>query len=126
MKANQDEILCWYRFAESFEKRVKEIMNSNSRLNDQQARTRVYEEVAQHLPGFTKDSLRKKTAKARNIYKLFGRNRHPTSREEIRGIGMSKIKRVKSYSADYISKLTFTQIHNIIEHFSNADCVPLS
>ncbi|CAG8737060.1 1801_t:CDS:1, partial [Funneliformis mosseae] len=44
MKAKQDEILCWYRFAESFEKRVKEIMNSNSRLNDQQARTRVYEE----------------------------------------------------------------------------------
>ncbi|CAG8586125.1 3075_t:CDS:2 [Funneliformis mosseae] len=28
-----------YQFVESFEKRVKEIMNSNSRLNDQQART---------------------------------------------------------------------------------------
>ncbi|CAG8753321.1 17712_t:CDS:2, partial [Funneliformis caledonium] len=44
MKANQNEILCWYQFIESFEKRVKEIMNSNSRFNDQQARTRVYEE----------------------------------------------------------------------------------
>ncbi len=38
MKANQDKILYWYQFVESFKKRVKEIINSNSRLNDQQVR----------------------------------------------------------------------------------------
>ncbi|CAG8613063.1 2484_t:CDS:2, partial [Scutellospora calospora] len=63
---------CWYLFAEKFEERVKEIKNDNSRFNDQQARGLVYGEIATNIPGFTRESLRKKTAKTRNIYKLFG------------------------------------------------------
>ncbi|CAG8630053.1 3414_t:CDS:2, partial [Diversispora eburnea] len=124
VKANQDEIMSWYHFAESFEKRVKEIMDGDMRLNGQQARTRVYEEVVEHLPGFTKDSLRKRTAKARNIYKLFGRTYHPTTGEEVNGIGFAKIKRIKTYSADYISKFSSKQIFNIIERVAGADRVP--
>ncbi|CAG8598021.1 3574_t:CDS:1, partial [Scutellospora calospora] len=70
--AYQEEIRCWYLFAKKFKERVKEIKNDNSRYNDQQARGLVYSEVTTNLLGFTRDSLYKKTAKARNIYKLFG------------------------------------------------------
>ena len=60
-----------------------------------------------HLPRITIENLRKKTQKARNIYRLFGE------------IGVDKIRRVKSYSADAISSLTRVQIQIIIDHFSN-------
>ncbi|CAG8700601.1 8195_t:CDS:2 [Ambispora leptoticha] len=76
-RAYQEEIRCWYLFAEKFEERVKEIKNDNSKYNDQQARGLVYGEVATNLLRFTRDSLRKKTAKARNIYKLFGESYDP-------------------------------------------------
>ncbi|CAG8436654.1 6375_t:CDS:2 [Ambispora gerdemannii] len=65
--AYQEEIRCWYHFTEKFEKSVKDAMDNNSRLNDQQARSRVYDEVAKHLPDFTRESLRKKTAKAKYL-----------------------------------------------------------
>ena len=100
-KANQDEILCWYKYAEGFENRVREIT-----VTDPTARSRAYHEVSQHLPGITEANLRKKTQKARNIYKVFVR------------IGINKIKRVKSYSADAISSLSSTQIQSIIDRFS--------
>ncbi|RGB24119.1 hypothetical protein C1646_676608 [Rhizophagus diaphanus] len=82
-KANQDEILCWYKYAEGFENRVREIRSQDSSATDPTARSRVYREVTQHLPGITEANLRKKTQKARNIYKVFVR------------IGTNKIKRVK-------------------------------
>ncbi|CAG8573360.1 16720_t:CDS:2 [Racocetra persica] len=63
---------CWYLFAEKFEEKVKEIKNDNSRFNNQQARGLVYGEITTNIPGFTRESLRKKTAKTKNIYKLFG------------------------------------------------------
>src|SRR3954453_5777122 len=56
--------------------------------------------------GITEANLRKKTQKARNIYKVFVR------------IGTNKIKRVKSYSADAISNLSSTQIQSIIDRLS--------
>src|SRR5436853_3815971 len=105
-KANQDEILCWYKYAEGFENRVREIRSQDSSATDPTARSRVYREVTQHLPGITEANLRKKTQKARNIYKVFVR------------IGINKIKRVKSYSADAISNLSSTQIQSIIDRFS--------
>ena len=105
-KANQDEVLCWYKYAEGFENRVREIRSQDSSVTDPTARTRAYREVSQHLPGITEANLRKKTQKARNIYKVFVR------------IGINKIKRVKSYSADAISSLSSTQIQNIIDRFS--------
>ncbi|PKC69969.1 hypothetical protein RhiirA1_414927 [Rhizophagus irregularis] len=105
-KANQDEILCWYKYAEGFENRVREIRSQDSSVTDPTARSRAYREVSQHLPGITEANLRKKTQKARNIYKVFVR------------IGTNKIKRVKSYSADAISSLSSTQIQSIIDRFS--------
>ncbi|CAG8633433.1 3435_t:CDS:2, partial [Scutellospora calospora] len=77
-----------YLFAEKFEKRVKEIKNDNSRFNDQQAR-----------------------AKTRNIYKLFGESYDPEPKTVVKGLGIEKIERIQSYSADYISKLNATQIY---------------
>ncbi|GBB95398.1 hypothetical protein RclHR1_25270001 [Rhizophagus clarus] len=105
-KANQDEILCWYKYAEGFENRVRDIRTQDSSVTDPTARSRAYREVSQHLPGITEANLRKKTQKARNIYKVFVR------------IGINKIKRVKSYSADAISNLSSTQIQSIIDRFS--------
>ena len=105
-KANQDEILCWYKYAEGFENRVREIRSQDSSVTDPTARSRAYREVALHLPGITEANLRKKTQKARNIYKVFVR------------IGINKIKRVKSFSADAISSLSSTQIQSIIDRFS--------
>ena len=102
-KANQDEILCWYKYAEGFENRVREIRSQDSSVTDPTARSRAYREVALHLPGVTEANLRKKTQKA---YKVFVR------------IGINKIKRVKSYSADAISNLSSTQIQSIIDRFS--------
>ena len=67
IKANQDEILCWYKYAEGFENRVREIRSQDSSVTDPTARSRAYREVSQHLPGITEANLRKKIQKARNI-----------------------------------------------------------
>jgi len=75
----------------------------DSSVTDPTARSRAYRKVSQ---GITKANLRKKTQKARNIYKVFVK------------IGINKIKRVKLYSADAISNLSSTQIQRIIDCFS--------
>ncbi|CAG8600993.1 9891_t:CDS:2 [Cetraspora pellucida] len=98
--------------------KFKEIKNDNSRYNDQQARGLVYDKVTTNLLGFTKDSLGKKTAKARNIYKLFGESYDPNAKKIVKEIEIEKIKKIRIYSTDYISKLNFTQIYNIIKHFN--------
>ncbi|CAG8715679.1 4901_t:CDS:2, partial [Cetraspora pellucida] len=90
----QEEIRCWYLFAKKFEKRVKKIKNDNSRYNDQQARRLVYGKVATNLLGFTRDSLHKKTAKTRNIYKLFGESYDPNTKKIVKRIGIEKIERI--------------------------------
>jgi hypothetical protein len=105
-KANQDEILCWYKYAEGFESRVRDIRSQDTSVTNPTARSQAYHEVSQHLPGITEANLHKKTQKARNIYKVFVR------------IEISKIKWVKSYSADAISNLSSTQIQSIIDRFS--------
>ncbi|CAB5208390.1 unnamed protein product [Rhizophagus irregularis] len=56
-KANQDEILCWYKYAEGFENRVREIRSQDSSVTDPTARSRAYREVSQHLPGITEANL---------------------------------------------------------------------
>ena len=83
------------------EDRVKAIRESDSRLNGQQAMTLVYNKVKAHLSDITMANLRKKTQKARVIYKLFV------------NIGVGKIMRIKTYSADAFSRLTDTQINSI-------------
>ncbi|CAB4489561.1 unnamed protein product [Rhizophagus irregularis] len=56
-KANQDEILCWYKYAEGFENRVREIRSQDTSVTDPTARSRAYREVSQHLPGITEANL---------------------------------------------------------------------
>ncbi|CAH1769217.1 190_t:CDS:1, partial [Entrophospora sp. SA101] len=105
-RGNQKEILSWYRFGELHENKVRYIL-ANEHVTDKTARSRVYKEVSSHLPNVTADNLRKKTYKARNIYRLFN------------DIGVDKINLIKSYSADSISRLSIPQIKAIINHFSD-------
>ena len=102
------EISCWYYYGKAYEERVEEIKNARRGVSDQSARNQVYDDTMEHLPGgFTKDTLRKKTQRAVKIFKLF------------RKIGVDKIKRVISYSANAISKLTASQIRSIEQHFDH-------
>ncbi|CAH1770921.1 3481_t:CDS:1, partial [Entrophospora sp. SA101] len=110
-KTGQKEILRWYCYSEEFEKKVTDISFKNE-LNDQMARTQIYNEMVPFLPGIKREYLRKKTQKARNIYTLF------------KEIGIDKIKQV-TYSADAISSLTGVQIQNIIKLFSEKPNVEL-
>ena len=105
-QAYQEEIHCQYYYAERFEKSVKDVKDNNKRVKDQQSRTQVYNAILKHLSNITRENLRKKTQKARNIFELFSK------------IGIKKVKRVQSYSVDNISKLTGTQIKSIIAHFA--------
>ncbi len=105
-KANQDEILCWYKYAKGFKNRVREIRFQDSSVTNLTARSWAYREVSQHLLGIIEANLHKKIQKARNIYKVFIR------------IGTNKIKWVKSYSTNAISSLSTTQIQSIIDCFS--------
>ncbi|CAG8587653.1 5505_t:CDS:2 [Diversispora eburnea] len=107
-QAYQEEIRCWYYYAEEFEKKVMSIRDNDRRIGDQQARTKVYDEIRDHLSGITKDTLRKKTQRARAIYNLFKK------------IGVKKIKRVHSYSADAIASLTVSQMQTIIDRVTNS------
>ncbi|RHZ80845.1 hypothetical protein Glove_131g93 [Diversispora epigaea] len=107
-QAYQEEIRCWYYYAEEFEKKVMSIRDNDRRIGDQQARTKVYDEIRDHLSGITKDTLRKKTQRARAIYNLFKK------------IGVEKIKRVHSYSADAIASLTVSQMQTIIDRVTNS------
>ncbi|CAG8642391.1 5904_t:CDS:2 [Paraglomus brasilianum] len=103
-KAKKTEILRWYYYSEEFEKKVRDISSENE-INNQMARTQIYNEMEPYLPGIKREYLRKKTQKARNIYTLF---------KEIR---IDKIKHI-TYSADAISSLTGVQIQNIINLLS--------
>ncbi|RHZ84149.1 hypothetical protein Glove_85g69 [Diversispora epigaea] len=70
------------------------------------ARTQIYNEMMPYLSGIKREYLRKMTQKAKNIYTLF------------KGIGIDKIGLV-TYSADAISRLTDTQIQNIIKLYTD-------
>ncbi|CAG8537294.1 14848_t:CDS:2 [Cetraspora pellucida] len=101
MKAKQEEITCWYYYGKEFEKRIKAILKNERGVRDQSARNQVYNEIVQHILGYLKDNLCKKTQWGIKIYKLF------------RKIVVNKIKRILSYGANTISKLTVTQIQLI-------------
>ncbi|RHZ72313.1 hypothetical protein Glove_243g8 [Diversispora epigaea] len=89
-KANQEEILCWSIYRKDF--RLSIIRKKRS------------QELDLHLPEISRDALCKKTQRAEKIYILFKK------------IGHDKIKYIKSYSANSISKLTNDQIQEIINY----------
>ncbi|RHZ77552.1 hypothetical protein Glove_176g8 [Diversispora epigaea] len=102
-KIRQKENLCWYCYTKAYENRVKYIKSRN-KIDDQSARTLVYNEIKSLLPDITNVNLRKKTFRAKKVYTLF------------MGIGVDKIQ-VITYSARAISSLTDIQIQNIINDF---------
>ncbi|RHZ71209.1 hypothetical protein Glove_261g96 [Diversispora epigaea] len=104
-KTGQKKILHWYFYSERFEKKVRDISIENE-INDQMARTQIYNKIEPYLSGIKRKYLRKKTQKARNIYTLF------------KEIGIDKIKHI-TYNVDAISSLTGDQIQYVINQVSS-------
>ncbi|CAG8713328.1 10940_t:CDS:2, partial [Racocetra persica] len=101
--SRHEEILAWYNYSDNFENRVIEICRE-LRVTDKIAKTQLYKEMLEHLPGITSGNLRMKTLRAKKIRMLFGEN----------GVGIDKIKQV-TYSIYAISTLTNSQIQNVIK-----------
>ncbi len=110
MKVRQKEILCWYCYYKAYEDRIEDIKRIN-KIDDQSARTLVYNEIKKLLPGITDVNLRQRTFRAKKIYTL------------LVGIGVEKVQAI-TCSASAISSLTDNQIQDIINCFpknSNVD-----
>src|SRR4051812_41937331 len=106
-QAKQKEISCRYSYGKKFEKGVQEIIAKDN-VSDQTARKQLFQDIIKHLSGITLETLRKRTQRAIKIYKLFEK------------IGVDKIKNIKSYSVDSISKFTKPQIQIILDYFSGS------
>ena len=106
-RAKVEEITSWYQYRKHFEKRLDDILPENQ-INDKRAYDlasgQIYDEMLQYLSGISRVSLRKRTQRTKPIYKLFS------------VIGEDKIKRIKTYSANKLSKLTDVQIDTIKKH----------
>ncbi|RHZ81473.1 hypothetical protein Glove_120g238 [Diversispora epigaea] len=89
MKVRQKEILCWYCYYKAYEDRIEDIKYIN-KIDDQLARTLVYNEIKSLLPDITDVNLRQRTFKAKKIYTLLMR------------IGIEKIQAI-TCSANYSS-----------------------
>ncbi|POG57973.1 hypothetical protein GLOIN_2v1488957 [Rhizophagus irregularis DAOM 181602=DAOM 197198] len=126
-RANQEEILCWCLYWKDFRVQLDEII-SKDKFGEKKARSLLYDSITKQLKLLRKqrsqelglqlryisrDSLRKKTQRAEKIYRLF------------RKVGMDKIKYIKSYSANSISKLTNEQIQEVIDYGITLEKLPL-
>ena len=58
MKSRQKEILCWYCYYKAYEDRIRDV-KSTSNIDDQSARTLVYNEIKALLLDITDVNLRK-------------------------------------------------------------------
>src|SRR5271168_3107934 len=97
--------MSWYCYRKYFEKRHSEILPGilkNGLITNKKAYElasgQIYDEMLQYLSGVSRVNLRKKTQLTKPIYMLFSE------------IGEDKIMRIKSYSANKLSKLTDVQI----------------
>ncbi|CAH1771330.1 14041_t:CDS:2, partial [Entrophospora sp. SA101] len=108
-RANQEEIFMLGHLWKGFQ----------GKIGEKKARSLLYDSITKqlsiickkrsqklglYLPEISQDALRKKTQRAEKIYILFEK------------IGHDKIKCIKSYSANSISKLTNDQIQEIINY----------
>ncbi|RIA85937.1 hypothetical protein C1645_830047 [Glomus cerebriforme] len=96
-QVKQKEILCFYSYGKKFEKGIQKIIAKDN-VSDQTARKQLFQDIIKHLSKITLETLRKRIQKAIKIYKLFKK------------IGVDRIKNIKSYSADSISKFTKPQM----------------
>ncbi|GBB85395.1 hypothetical protein RclHR1_11950003 [Rhizophagus clarus] len=110
IRAKQDEIMSWYCYRRYFEKRHGEILpgilKNGLKKAYELASGQIYDEMLQYLSGISRVNLRKRTQLTKPIYMLFSE------------IGEDKIMRIKSYSANKLSKLTDMQIDTIKNHFT--------
>ncbi|CAB5393271.1 unnamed protein product [Rhizophagus irregularis] len=113
IRAKQDEIMSWYCYRRYFKKRHSEILPGileNGVITNKKAYElasgQIYDEMLQYLSGVSCVNLRKKTQLTKPIYML------------INEIGEDKIMRIKSYSANKLSKLTDMQIDTIKNHLT--------
>ncbi|CAB4411357.1 unnamed protein product [Rhizophagus irregularis] len=90
-----------------FEKGIQEIIAKDN-VSDQTARKQLFQNIMKHLSGIILETLRKRTQRAIKIYKLFEK------------IEIDRIKNIKSYSMDSISKFTKPQIQIILDYFSRS------
>ncbi|KAF0515320.1 hypothetical protein F8M41_017334 [Gigaspora margarita] len=104
IKANQDEILCWYYYVIEFDNQVKNIMK-NEQVGKKKAKGQIYNFIIAQLDT-KRNTLPKQTQRAKKIYRIFEK------------IGLDKVKYIKSYSTNTISKFTNEQIQMIIDHFT--------
>ncbi|CAG8578959.1 8023_t:CDS:2 [Diversispora eburnea] len=100
MKVRQKEILYWYCYYKTYEDRTEDIKRVN-KIDNQLARTLIYNEIKALLPDITNVNLRQRTFRAKKIYTL------------LVGIGIEKIQAI-TCSASAISSLTDNQIQDII------------
>ncbi|UZO04712.1 uncharacterized protein OCT59_025083 [Rhizophagus irregularis] len=105
IKVNQTEILCWSNFIIAFDKNIDEIM-ARDRIGMKKAKGLIYDFILAQNPDTKHSTLYKKIERARKIYRLTER------------IGLDKIKHIKSYSVNSISKFTNEEIQRIIDHFT--------
>ncbi|RHZ55991.1 hypothetical protein Glove_407g2 [Diversispora epigaea] len=99
--ANQEVIRCYYSLGKVLSQRFK--YHFEKSYNEHTAQIEVNKEFGDRLPGnITKTTIRKKAERARKIYMLFCDNRE----------GM--IRRVQTYSAISISKLSVDDIAYVI------------
>ncbi|CAG8603710.1 991_t:CDS:2, partial [Gigaspora rosea] len=103
MKVRQKEILCWYCYYKAYGDRVENIKHIN-KIDDQSARTLVYNEIKALLPDVSDANLRQRTFRAKKIYTL------------LMGIGIEKVQAI-TCSTSAISSLTDNQIQDIINCF---------
>src|ERR1044072_1963645 len=106
-QAKQKEISCHHSYGKKFKESVQEII-ARDNVSDQTARKQLFQDIIKHLSGITLETLRKRTQRAIKIYKLF------------ENIGVDRIKNIKSYSADSISKFTKPQIQIILDYFGGS------
>ncbi|UZO05890.1 uncharacterized protein OCT59_026228 [Rhizophagus irregularis] len=128
-RANQEEILYWYLYAKDFIIQLNGIIESNGgKFDEKKARGLLYDSITKQLNllrkqrsqetglqlrGVSQNSLRKKTQRAKKVYKF------------IEQVGLDKIKYIKSYSATSISELTNEQIQDVINYGISSEKLPL-
>ncbi|CAB5384182.1 unnamed protein product [Rhizophagus irregularis] len=108
IRAGHEVILSWLYYSNSFENKVDEIRHDTG-ASDKTARSQIYKEMLEHLPGITLGNLRMRTLRAKKIRMLFGEG----------GVGIDKIKQV-TFSVYDISSLTINQIQSVIKNVTSA------
>ncbi|RHZ81310.1 hypothetical protein Glove_122g26 [Diversispora epigaea] len=117
IKAKQKEIICWCTYRKSYQNTVAEIRIKTG-VNEKTAKSQVYAIIKSSLSKVSEANLRKKTQRAGSVYKLFEKIIDPTTKKEVKGIGIDKVYGI-SYGTRSISELTDTQILNIINHIAS-------